>query len=448
MAFRYSCRSTTVIVATWSILLVCLLGTRGFEIRSSRPIRRYASTFEKIVDSTSRPSLRLNEAPSDSNSEDSLELERRNGILVLMTVPMAWGTFEPAVRYVYEIQPDIPPFVFSFVYYLIASTALGSLAMLPTHAKKHESQNLAEPKTASSGHLSSSTQHSLNSLLPVQGGLELGTYLFLGNALQVIGLKTVPSDRAAFLLQLTSIFVPIVQSILAKNLFAVPTKTWIACCVALAGVAFIGLDGGDQASSLSELSLDSVQFSIGDLYIALGAVFYTFHCIRLELYAKSTSAVKLAAAKASTETLWCALFVLTSIIVAKNDSDSTIPILDAVRSSGTNIMEYVESLAVSLRDETIASDEFSKLGVATAWTGLVPVAYTIYAQSFGQSRVAPATANLIYTIQPFFTALVAYIVLGESLGFSGYIGGLLIAAAVLLVIQSDSVKEQAKDFEV
>jgi drug/metabolite transporter (DMT)-like permease len=65
------------------------------------------------------------------------------------------------------------------------------------------------------------------------------------------------------------------------------------------------------------------------------------------------------------------------------------------------------------------------------------VAYTIYAQSFGQSRVPPATANLIYTIQPFFTALVAFLVLGETLGPAGYVGGSLIGAAVLLVIQDE-----------
>ena len=52
---------------------------------------------------------RLLQSSLDSNNQDVLASERRNGLLVLVTVPMAWGTFEPAVRYVYEIQPDIPP---------------------------------------------------------------------------------------------------------------------------------------------------------------------------------------------------------------------------------------------------------------------------------------------------------------------------------------------------
>jgi drug/metabolite transporter (DMT)-like permease len=75
------------------------------------------------------------------------------------------------------------------------------------------------------------------------------------------------------------------------------------------------------------------------------------------------------------------------------------------------------------------------VGLATLWTGLVTVAYTIYAQSYGQSRIPATTANLIYTIQPFFTASIAWKVLNETtLGVYGYVGGSLIGAAVVLVV--------------
>jgi drug/metabolite transporter (DMT)-like permease len=226
-----------------------------------------------------------------------------------------------------------------------------------------------------------------------------------------------------------------VQSIQAKDLLAVPTKTWIACLVALGGVALIGLDGANEAS-ISSLSLDSLQFSIGDLYIALGALFYTFHCIRLEKYAKTTFAVKLAAAKASTETMWCTLVVLACIVSATSDVFG-LSSFDLARTSGDNILSYQESLSASLQDPSIPPRQWLILGAATAWTGLVTIAYTIYAQSFGQARVPPATANLIYTIQPFFTALVAFLVLGETLGPAGYVGGVLIGGAVLLVIAEE-----------
>jgi hypothetical protein len=54
----------------------------------------------------------------------TLFVRRVNLISLPIFPPTAWGTFEPAVRFVYQIQPNIPPFVFSFVYYVVAASAL------------------------------------------------------------------------------------------------------------------------------------------------------------------------------------------------------------------------------------------------------------------------------------------------------------------------------------
>lgn len=83
----------------------------------------------------------------------------------------------------------------------------------------------------------------------------------------------------------------------------------------------------------------------------------------------------------------------------------------------------------------------STIGPALAvilWTGMIGVAYTISAQTYGQSQVRPATANLIYTIQPICTALFAWALLGETLGPAGYLGGGLIGMAVLLVVTANT----------
>lgn len=122
--------------------------------------------------------------------------DRNLGILVLLTVPLAWGTFEPAVRFVYAIEPAVPGFFFSFGYYLVAAVALSTLAGLSSVMRQDET---SESTTESND------GDDKNGALPIVGGIELGTYLFLGNGLQVLGLKTVASDRAAFLLQLTTV---------------------------------------------------------------------------------------------------------------------------------------------------------------------------------------------------------------------------------------------------
>jgi len=428
----------------WSLLLVFLMMVgnlspiRAFHSRSQR-----ISPFNNPTNLLSRriPKKRIWNGPTscehflpvprkasqvddEMQNQDPNTSERQSGILVLLTVPLAWGTFEPAVRYVYDIQPNVPPFVFQFVYYMIA---VGALAALATSGRwSDESTTHLQRQYPSS--------ESVPSLLWIQGGVELGTYLFLGNGMQVIGLKTIPSDRAAFLLQLTTIFVPLVQSLVARNLSILRLRTWIACFVALLGVACIGLDGStsDAASNLS------LMFSQGDLYIVLAALFYTFHCIRLETYAQTTPALQLALAKATTEAFWCFLVISAALLAANLEYDTTLPIFDAAQASGENIMEYGQSFITSLQDKNISPEQWEKLAAATSWIALVTIAYTLTAQSYGQARVPPASANLIYTLQPLYTAIIAFLVLGETLGPAGFVGGLLIASAVLLIIRAES----------
>jgi len=57
----------------------------------------------------------------------------------------------------------------------------------------------------------------------------------------------------------------------------------------------------------------------------------------------------------------------------------------------------------------------------------------LYAQSYGQRYVRPSEANLVYSLQPIFTALFAYAILGETMETAGYLGGGLILSAVYLV---------------
>ena len=437
---------------------------------------------------------------NSNNNNNNNESDYENGLLVLMTVPVAWGTFEPAVRLVYKYEPLVPPLVFSFAYYLVATSVLAIGALCSSATTTTTANNLG---SAVSSHRAASslvggengdggsietdeaggettTNPGFFSGLPlsIRGGTELGTYLFVGNALQVIGLKTVPSDRAAFLLQLTTIFVPLLKSITAaiatmrssssslspqaaKTAF-IPLRTWIACLVALLGVALIGLDDGGAGATNNDVTefafhlFDRLPtYSVDDGYIVLGAVFYTFHCVRLESYARSTaSAIELATAKAATETIWTALAMAGCVFTAAalgGGGASTPGILDTARISGDKIVAYGTSIRQQVSSSSFSSspllffansEGWQSVGLATAWIGAVTVAYTIYAQSFGQSKIPAVTANLIYSSQPIFTAMVAFLLLGESLGVNGYAGGVLIGAAVVLVIATETKAEE------
>jgi drug/metabolite transporter (DMT)-like permease len=228
--------------------------------------------------------------------------------------------------------------------------------------------------------------------------------------------------------------VPLVQAAINRDMTFISLKTWVACIVALMGVAVIGLDGQDMSTVQSSLSVSSlVNLSQGDWLIVAAAFSYTFHCIRLERFAKETSAINLAAAKATTEMALCLSLVLCLLIIADISSGVVDGPLGSVVNSGQEIADYFTLMTQAWSEGSIPVQSLYPAIMAVLWTGLVTVAYTITAQSFGQSKVDPITANLIYTIQPLCTAIFAFGLLGETLGPTGYFGGALIASAVYLV---------------
>jgi drug/metabolite transporter (DMT)-like permease len=415
--------------------------------------------------------------------------ESRRGLLVLATVPLAWGTFEPVVRLVYQIQPRIPGLLFGTMYYFVAAGTLLSLAV--RDSTRH---NLSiENTTVGDEHIK--VKHFLSDLQsillqwPLKGGVELGTYLFIGNALQMLALETVSADRAAFLLQLTTIFVPLLQqtgfyvsatvtqtqtlqlSAKTAQTFSdtarhakhsvVSVRTWFACMVALVGVGVMSLNKGNQVADFQDIAMRDLkltslcaphfandhetlqcavlQWSSGDSLVVAAALLYTFHCLRLEDIAQHTSALKLATCKAITEFFWSAAAVSGFIAFNYVDkehqfsSDST----SFVEKTAMQIASFVKSFPdlFALYPPSVWMSAIA----AVLWTGWITVAYTIYAQSYGQSRINPITANLIYTCQPIWTAILAWLLLHEGLSVLGFFGGALIGMAVLLVVTEEPV---------
>lgn len=330
-------------------------------------------------------------------------------MLVLLTVPLAWGTYAPVVKYVYEMDPPVPGFVFSTAYYLIASASLLTLMSISSASSTTTNTDEEQPDASAENESMS---------LPIQGGVELGSYLFLGNCLQVVGLETVPADRAAFLVQLTTIMVPIFQAAFARDILAISLKTWVACLLAFSGVIIMGFDGKDLslaadlaaadstttsstgtgtvlAPLTSSLSAVADTFSGGDVLIILAAVAYTMHVVRLGKYARSTTPLQLAASKASWEAI-LSLALISGLVVihggAMGDtSTGTIPKFLA-KTSG-EVTTYLATFGDSLANAD-TSTLLPAFG-ACLWTGWVTCAYTIYAQSFGQRRVSPTDANLV-----------------------------------------------------
>ena len=324
-----------------------------------------------------------------------------SGFLVLLSVPLVWGTYVPVVRFLYQIKPPVPGLVFSACYYAVASVTMLVLSRLndiSSSNKNNDNDDMVGIEKDDDSELLVESSSQSESTFPIQGGLELGMYLFIANCLQVIGLETVPSDRAGFLVQLTTVMVPIAEATFAGNLFAVPAQTWGACVLALVGISIMGLDGKfealleDNESVSSLLSTALTSFTSGDFLILGAAMLYTMHVVRLSQYAKRTTPIKLAAAKATTEAC-LSIALVGGLMTIGAGRSATTGMVDGgdlsqfVVKTSTDIANFMNSFPTGVMTGTIPQSAlFPALG-AVLWTGWVTCAYTIYAQSYGQSRV-------------------------------------------------------------
>jgi drug/metabolite transporter (DMT)-like permease len=313
------------------------------------------------------------------NKPASILSERSLGILVLLTVPLSWGTYTPVVKYLYAIQPPVPGFVFSACYYALAAATTTALALRQTRTKESKSEGTSDS-------LSSTTASSASSW-PVRGGLELGSYLFIANCLQVVGLQTVASDRAGFLVQLTTVMVPFVEALFAGNLMAVPLKTWFACILAFLGLFVMGLDGALMTNPVSTFVTALSSFTQGDLLIVGAAVLYTLHVVRLGRFAKDAAPMKLAATKATSEAIFGVILVGGLAGLASTGMTAAGGLLGFALETGKDILSFFSLFTTGIATGAVPKSALISALGATVWTGLVTCAYTIYAQSFGQSRV-------------------------------------------------------------
>ena len=68
---------------------------------------------------------------------------------------------------------------------------------------------------------------------------------------------------------------------------------------------------------------------------------------------------------------------------------------------------------------------------AVAYLGVVTTALTTWLQAVGQRTVPGPQASLLYTMEPVWASLFAWLIAGESFGPTGWAGAALILAAAV-----------------
>ncbi len=209
-------------------------------------------------------------------------------------------------------------------------------------------------------------------------GFILGTILFSVMTVVTMGLKFTSISNAGFLFSLSVVFVPLLLAIFFRK--KPEKKVVFGVGLAMTGIALLTLN--------HELTINS-----GDFLVILGALFYALQIIVTDKLTKNVDSITLGILQLGVAGAWGLLF---SILFEKPHFPST-----------------TESWAAIMA-----------LSIFCSAVGFI-------GQAVAQKHTTPTHTGLIFSLEPVFAALFAFIFVGETLAAKGYVGAILILVGVL-----------------
>lgn len=208
-------------------------------------------------------------------------------------------------------------------------------------------------------------------------GVLLGGVLAAGYLLQTYGLRSTPAAVSGFLTGLQVVFTPLAGWLLLRH--RPGARTWGAVLVAMSGLAV--------------LSLRAVPFGAGEALTVLSAGMFGVQMVLLGRWASVEDAYGLATVQLLT--------VGAVSLAGAVPGGLTLP---------------------------------SSLGVwgAVVLTAVGATAFAFVVQSWAQSHVSATAAAVVYTTEPVFAALFAWVA-GEQMGWAVVAGGMLMLAAMFVL---------------
>jgi drug/metabolite transporter (DMT)-like permease len=211
-------------------------------------------------------------------------------------------------------------------------------------------------------------------------GLVLASVLLGGFVFQTLGLRSTPPSRSAFITSLSVIFVPILGYSLYRRKPRLNT---------LAGIILAGMGLG-----LLTLHATEMKFRQGDILTLICAVVFALHILLLSRYLSESDYRQLVILQ------FAGSAVLGTVLI---------PMLE------------IPFLAWDL---TFAAF----LGIA----GVLATALCFYIQNRAQQYTSANRAALIFSLEPFFAVLFAYLLMGQALTAREWLGGALVMAGIII----------------
>lgn len=233
--------------------------------------------------------------------------------------------------------------------------------------------------------------------VPLAPAMELGCWLTLGYTFQAIGLSMTTASHGAFTGACTVLTVPVLIGLSGTQ---VGRSVWLSAAAALFGISLLTGDGG--------------QPNLGDLACVVSAILFGVHTWRVEAIVCSVNDAK------ALVTLQLAVLAMCSIALA------TPELIETVSTDG---------LAGTLElSKALPWGDVLFMGVGTT-------ALTLWIEMESLKDVSAATAALIYTSEPIWGAMFAWVMLSERWGGQGWAGAaLVVGASIYSQVSGDSDK--------
>lgn len=212
------------------------------------------------------------------------------------------------------------------------------------------------------------------------GGACCGIVLSLASVLQQSGMNNgTDAGKSAFITALYVVLVPVFGLILKRR---APINAWISVAIAVVGFYLLCITDGF-----------SLEFS--DALVLLCAVVFAVHILVIDRFSPKCDGVRMS----------CIQFAVVTVV--------------------TLIFSLI--LESPMKIDTIGSAIWPIVMLGIGSSG---IAYTL--QIIAQSRISPAVAAIIMSLESVFGLLSGVIVLGETMSTKQYIGCAIVFAAVLL----------------
>jgi drug/metabolite transporter (DMT)-like permease len=220
-------------------------------------------------------------------------------------------------------------------------------------------------------------------------GVVLGLFLSSGYIFQTFGLTLTTVSNTGFITGLYVVLTPLIAAvILRKNITLVE---WFAVLIATIGLALLSLNG--------------LQFGLGEFLVLISAFFFALHIIGLGEWSKGLDAYALTVLQLGT----CA--VVTFLASFKSG-------FKAPPDSG--------------------------VWWSIIYTAVFATALAFIIQTWAQSFIAPSTVGVILAAEVVFAAGLGIWFLNEPVTLRIALGGLLVLASMYLIILLDQRKESKK----